>query len=203
VIWVCIPLLSACTGPPALDRAILARDERDYRAALARNPQSSGEAFLAWKARQRSISIEQARDADARLSKTRNPFDANRDRDAVSMGAVVYKVSCARCHGIHADGRGPDVLPEAPCKDFHAFAKRFAVTLHRGAPRAWSRKIRDGTGPVVSYPDRTTTAMPPFDGVLSNEQIWLAVTYLQSLDIYTKPAARARPATTSGRRGND
>lgn len=185
-------VLHGCSGPPPLSRAILPQHRADYDAALRGDPSHPGTAFLAWRAAQGSVPADEAARADAALSATRNPFDANHDRDAVSLGAVVYANHCARCHGENVDGRGPDVLPEHPCKDFHAFEKRFAVTLHRGAPRAWFAKIHDGHGPIVRYPGGPSTAMPPFGDALSREQIWLAVTYLQSLDMYVPAAGAAK-----------
>lgn len=176
-----------CSGPPALSRAILPEHERAYVEAISASPESPRRGFLAWRARQRSVAIDEAERQDAALSSTRNPFNANRDRDAVSLGAVIYARHCARCHGEHADGRGPDALPEAPCPDFHSPATRFAVTLHAGAPRAWFARIRDGHGPRVMYPTGESTAMPAFGDQLSNEQIWLVVTYLQSIDVRVPP----------------
>jgi len=180
-------LAGGCSGPPALSRAILPEHERAYVEAISASPESPRRGFLAWRARERSLDVSDAERQDAALSTTRNPFNANRDRDAVSLGAVIFARHCARCHGENADGRGPDVLPEAPCPDFHSPAKRFAVTLHGGAPRAWFAKIHDGYGPRVKYPTGETTAMPAFGDQLSNEQIWLVVTYLQSIDARVPP----------------
>lgn len=180
-------LTAGCAGPAALKVALLPRDEAAYASALAAEPASPKQAFLNWRAAQQSISVDEARRRDEALGASRNPFDANRDRQAVSLGAAVYAAHCLRCHGENVDGRGPDVLPAAPCSDFHAFGRRVAVTLHRGAPRSWFSKIRDGHGPVVSYPDGPSTAMPAFGDKLSNEQIWLAITYLQSIDICVPP----------------
>ncbi|MBI5865637.1 MAG: cytochrome c [Planctomycetes bacterium] len=176
--------VSGCAGPPRLSRAILPRDREEYSRALAADPANPKHAFLGWRARQRGISLADAVQHDAAVSPTTNPFDANRDRNAVSLGAMVFAAHCQRCHGENVDGRGPDVSPEAPCHDFHAFDKRFAVTLHRGAPKAWFAKIRDGHGPTIEYPSGPSSAMPPFGQTLSNEQIWLVITYLQSLDMY-------------------
>ncbi len=66
------------------------------------------------------------------------------------------------------------------------FGKRFAVTLHGGAPRAWFKKISEGFGAPVTYPTGPGTAMPAFKDVLAREQIWLVITYLQSLDAYAE-----------------
>lgn len=151
------------------------------------DPAHPGRAYLLWRARQDGISADDAARRDAAIGAARNPFDARRDRQAVSRGAVVYAAHCARCHGDNADGRGPDVLPEHACRDFHAFGQRLAVTLHGGAPRSWFRKISAGSGELVNYPDGPSTAMPAFGGTLSREQIWLTVTYLQSIDACVKP----------------
>jgi mono/diheme cytochrome c family protein len=62
--------------------------------------------------------------------------------------------------------------------NFHRFGVRFAVTLHGGAPRKWFDRISNG---VVGPP-----AMPAFKDTLAREQIWLTVTYLQSLDADVK-----------------
>lgn len=177
-----------CAGPPSLSRAIFKADRDAYAAAVADTTKSPKDAFLTWKAKERGISAAEAARRDAAMSTVKNPFSANRDRSAVSLGAVVYSNHCQRCHGENVDGRGPDVLPVAPCKDFHAFDKRFAATVHGGAPRTWFAKIRDGHGGIVQYPDGPGCAMPAFGKTLSNEQIWLAITYLQSLDMYIPPA---------------
>jgi mono/diheme cytochrome c family protein len=45
--------------------------------------------------------------------------------------------------------------------------------------------FRTGTAArrAVRNPDGTANVMPAFEGVLAREQIWLAITYLQSLDV--------------------
>ena len=48
------------------------------------------------------------------------------------------------------------------------------------------RAVRDGKGDQVEYPLGTTAAMPPFAGELTREQIWLTITYLQSLDMHAR-----------------
>lgn len=182
-----IMLVSGCAGPPALDRAIIRGHTAEYEEAMRADSTNAGRAYLLWRARRDGISADEAAKRDAAIDAARNPFDARRDRQAVSRGAVIYAAHCARCHGVNADGRGPDVLPEFPCKDFHSLGQRLAVTLHGGAPRAWFQRISDGSGAVVNYPDGPSTAMPAFGSTLSREQIWLAVTYLQSLDCCVKP----------------
>jgi mono/diheme cytochrome c family protein len=96
----------------------------------------------------------------------------------------MYKIHCARCHGVNADGEGPSALPDHQATSFKTFGKRFASTLHGGAPRKWFRVISEGSGEDVDYPDGRTSAMPPFGNKLTREQIWLVITYLQSLDMH-------------------
>jgi mono/diheme cytochrome c family protein len=180
-------VLAGCAGPPALERAILPGQQQKYDNALKLDTSSPKNGFLRWRAEQLGTSLEDAMRRDESLSRTANPFNASRDRAAVGLGAVVYANHCQRCHGENVDGKGPDVLPSHPCKDFHAFGKRLAVTLHGGAPRAWFRKISDGFGDVAAYPDGPSTAMPAFGEKLSREQIWLVITYLQSLDAHAGP----------------
>ena len=184
-------LAVGCSGPQPLNRAIWPQHQREYEAAVAQAA-TPRDAWYAYRARQESKSIEQVRQADEALSTTHNPFNARRDPAAVSRGAVIFQANCARCHGFDVRGHGPDMLASHPTKDFHAFDKRFAVTLHGGAPRSWFRKIAEGYGPQVAYPGGTSRAMPAFGQTLAREQIWLAITYLQSLDLDARPAPEDR-----------
>ncbi|GMV97965.1 MAG: hypothetical protein AMXMBFR83_23180 [Phycisphaerae bacterium] len=180
-----------CSGPRPLNEAIRPADEQAYLAALREHPEPPRLAFYHWKARTTGRSLSEVERADQALSTTRNPFDANRDPVAVSRGAVVYKAHCLTCHGENADGRGPTMPALLPRMDFHAFDKRFAVTLHRGAPRTWFRKINEGYTSEVVNADGSLNTMPPFKDTLAREQIWLAITYLQSLDAYAGKKAGA------------
>jgi mono/diheme cytochrome c family protein len=177
-----LTLLLSCAGPQPLSVAIDPQDESEYVAKLNKANADARAAYASWIAHARNSSPEQFLLSDADKSETRNPFDAHNDSQAVSRGAVMYKVHCARCHGDDARGLGPSVLPDHPATDFKTFGKRFAATVHRGAPRKWFRVIRDGSGDTVVYPDGEMTAMPPFGESLTREQIWLVITYLQSLD---------------------
>lgn len=183
-----ICMCGSCGGPQPLRVAIDPRDESEYLKRLNAAAGDGRAAYVAWMAEERQAPEAAILAADGQLSSTRNPFDAHEDVQAVSRGAVIYKMHCARCHGTDAQGRGPSTLPEYPAPDFHSFAKRFAATLHRGAPRKWFRVIRDGDGDPVDYPDGRTSAMPSFSDSLTREQIWLVITYLQSLDMHAKGA---------------
>jgi mono/diheme cytochrome c family protein len=178
---------SACSGPQPLHIAVQEDDEQAYLTMLADDEAiSPREAFLRDRARTAGQSIEQAIAADELLSTTKNPFRAKKDSRAVSRGAVIYKYNCMRCHGADVDGRGPDMTEPLPEMDFHRFATRFAVTIHGGAPSRWFRVIRDGLTSEHLGADGQPLIMQPFARELSQEQIWLVVTYLQSLDAYAQ-----------------
>jgi len=187
-----ILLPGSCAGPQPLYRAIDPRDQDEYVRFLNASSGDGRAAFVNWMAKERHASPEAIVRADSAVSTTRNPFDAHGDPKAVSRGAVLYKLHCARCHGEDARGRGPSTLSEYPATDFKTFGKRLAATLHRGAPRKWFRVIRDGSGDIVQYPDEKTTAMPAFGDKLAREQAWLVITYLQSLDIHAVRDAQER-----------
>ncbi len=183
------PLLVAivalgCSGPQPLSKAIRMADQRAYEAALKESPDAPRLAFARMKADRTGRSIDEITLGDRQLSTTKNPFDANADPAAVSRGAVIYQAHCMRCHGAEVRGNGPGMLASHSATDFHAFGKRFAVTLHKGAPKSWFKKISQGHGDVVAYPYGTGPAMPAFGEKLAREQIWLVITYLQSLDMY-------------------
>ncbi|RJP36939.1 MAG: cytochrome c [Phycisphaerales bacterium] len=178
--------LLSCAGPQPLGVAIRPVDQQTYLNYLNEENADGRSAFVRWMAGERGATADQVLADDARLSATRNPFDAHKNPQAVSRGAVIYQFHCARCHGDDARGRGPSTLPDHLATDFKTFGKRLAATLHRGAPRKWFRVIRDGDGDVVAYPDGESTAMPAFGDQLTQEQIWLAITYLQSLDVYAE-----------------
>jgi mono/diheme cytochrome c family protein len=175
---------TSCSGPQPLGRAIDPADERAYLDMVAGGADTPGAAFLRDEADRLGISFDEARRRDEALDGAGNPFEARRDSSAVSRGAVIYRHECASCHGESADGRGAMLPIPMPSMDFHRAGVRFAVTLHGGAPKRWFRTIRDGTVAEVESEDGTPLRieMPAYEGRLSNEQVWLVVTYLQSLD---------------------
>lgn len=180
-------LLLGCAGPQPLDVAIQPRDQDEYLARLNHENYNGRLAWLKWQADKHATTIDAARAADERFSTTSNPFNARTDPNAVSMGAVIFRLHCARCHGVDARGIGPSLLPGMHAKDFHAALPRIASTLYGGRPTKWFRAITNGQGEIVQYPDQPPgTAMPAFADKLTREQVWLAITYLQSLDVYAR-----------------
>jgi len=168
-------LLCACRGPLEPSVAIRQADQEQYEAAMNTGGLSSKEAFLRWRADLKGITFEEALIADAHLRK--NPFDDD-DRDAVSLGAVIYNAECRACHGDNAAGDGLSALPDHPPKNFRSTAARMQVALAGGAPGEWFEDVRDGHGSQVRYSQGQTRAMPAFRDRLSNEQIWLVLTFL-------------------------
>ncbi|MFQ5412431.1 MAG: c-type cytochrome, partial [Phycisphaerae bacterium] len=132
-------IVGNCSGPQSLRVAIDPRDEATYIQFANAVNLNGRQAFANWMSKERGISPEEVLRLDADLSGTKNPFDAYKDRRAVSRGAVIYKIHCLRCHGEDARGHGPAALEGHPANDFKTFGNRFAATLHRGAPRKWFR----------------------------------------------------------------
>lgn len=196
----CVSALVQCAGPQPLSVAITPADNDAYLSRLNAANYDGRRAYLNWMSDVTGEPVSTLVQRDALLSTHRNPFDAYRDFDAVSRGAVIYSFHCARCHGYDARGRGSSILPEHPAKDFHDFAHRFASTLHRGAPRKWFRVISDGYGVPLYYPDAPSTAMPPFGDKLTREQIWLVITYLQTLDMHAQPLNSRASGNSGGER---
>lgn len=182
-VLVCITLLLlACSGPQPLGRAVHPGDESSYAQAMSAQNNDPAKAFLTLRADELGISLDQARERDLALDTGRNPFDARRDPVAVSRGAVVYRHHCADCHGLNADGQGTRLPNPLTGADFHDFSHRFAVTLHGGAPRTWFKKITGGYTAKKPDANGEYPEMPAFGQTLAREQVWLAITYLQSLD---------------------
>lgn len=178
-------LAGSCAGPVPMNTAIDHQYEADYVKHLNAANHDGRAAFLDWRAEQTGESVDKLEHEDAELSTTHNPFNARTDVAAVRRGAVLFKYHCARCHGDDARGHGPAVLPDHSANDFHTFGQRFAATIHGGAPRRWFKVITNGTGDQVKYPDEPPgPAMPAFGDKLTREQIWLLITYLQSLDVH-------------------
>lgn len=174
-----------CAGPQPLSMAIRPADQDEYVKRLNKENYNGRLAWLKWQAERRGSSVIELEEADRAIPANRNPFDAYDDPAAVSLGAVIFKFHCARCHGDDAAGGGPALLPGSKAKDFHAVKPRIASTLYRGRPVKWFRDIHDGRGNTVQYPDEAPgPEMPAFGNKLAREQIWLVITYLQSLNMH-------------------
>jgi len=187
-------MLASCAGPQPLALAIDRKDDDAYTAALKGGTASPRDAFLAERAGGAGISLEEAAKRDDALSTTSNPFNARKDRSAVSRGAVIFKHECAACHGDNVDGNGAALPTPMPSMSFHRTGLRWDITMRGGAVAKWFKTIREGTTARATKPDGTEAIvqMPAFDQRLTREQTWLVITYLQSFDRDLPEAGKAR-----------
>jgi mono/diheme cytochrome c family protein len=109
------------------------------------------------------------------------------DAEVVALGARVYQAHCASCHGARLEGqpnwreRGPDGRLPAPPHDesghtwHHPDEVLFRITKH-------------GVASVVNMKDYAS-AMPVYDGVLTDEEIVAVLSWIKA---QWPPAARER-----------
>lgn len=179
---VLVASIIACSGPQPLSRAIRSEDQDAYSDLLNRGEDTPRLAYYAQCAEELGVSAVEAERRDLALPTRSNPFSARHDPSAVSRGAVIYEAHCASCHGVEADGHGSQLPAPMPELGFHSFGDRFAATVHGGAPKKWFRILNEGAS-SAPYNDRgDVVEMPAFAETLAREQIWLVITYLQSLD---------------------
>ena len=100
------------------------------------------------------------------------------DPAVLALGQRVYAAHCASCHGVHGEGQprwrepGPDGLRPAPPHDasghtwHHPDEQLFAITKY-------------GLARLVSKPDYRT-AMPIYEGVLSDEEIVAVLSWIKA-----------------------
>ena len=94
-----------------------------------------------------------------------NPIPPNREN--LLAGANLYRQMCSRCHGLSKDSvssYGQSFYPPAPQLARHR-------TSYTDAELFW----------IVKHGIRNT-AMPAWSGLLSDNEIWQAVTYVGTLD---------------------
>lgn len=191
-------LLWSCSGPQPLSQAIRSEDQAMYEKMVPTEATSPRTAFIQQRAKEKGISFAEAERLDQALPATENPFSARKDPSAVSRGAVLFKANCIKCHGPNADGAGTDFAQPVEELSFHDFGTRFAVTLHGGAPKKWFRVINEGAEPLeVDWTDQPLV-MNGYRDQLAREQIWLLVTYLQSVDADIIDRENQRAADSRG-----
>lgn len=100
------------------------------------------------------------------------------DAGLVALGARVYAAQCASCHGVELEGEadwqtpGPDGLLPAPPHDetghtwHHPDRLLFDITKY-------------GVAAAAGLPDHRS-AMPAFEGLLSDREIVAALSYIKS-----------------------
>lgn len=196
-------LVASCAGPQPLDRAIRPQDERDYTAMMTDAAATPAEAFLRGRARELGVTFGEAQRRDLALSDSHNPFRARHDPVAVSRGAVIYEHQCIACHGKDADGRGRALPVPLESINFHRTGLRIDITMHGGAVEKWFKTIENGASVEADGADGNpiTITMPGFKDRLAREQVWLVVTYLQSLNADIPRTAPSAPSDAGDDRG--
>ena len=111
--------------------------------------------------------------APPEMAKRENPVPA--DAASFARGKRIYDTSCASCHGSAGKGDGPaaQALNPKPA-DLAVMAPQ-----HPPGDLAW--KVETGRG-----------AMPPWKGVLTQNQIWDVVNYVRGFGGAAKPAPEHR-----------
>lgn len=103
---------------------------------------------------------------------------AETDSDTYVMGQTVYTTYCIACHGENGQGQFPDA-PMQPDD-----TGRIGAPPHNETGHTWHHEdelliqiIREGGMglPELFYP------MPPFGGILSDEQITAVIAYIKTL----------------------
>ena len=173
-------ILTAChSGPPALDQTVQPGEQQAYRQQVAAHDGNLASAWLAWRSEETGQSVESLSHLDEQLPEDRNPFDST-DAWAVRRGALVFQAACVQCHGVAANGVGPNGESLMGIKDFSSPEMRSAIALDPGRPAKWYPKVANGSASGRVMPDGTPADMPAMRDRLTREQIWLALTWLAS-----------------------
>lgn len=178
---------SSSSGPAAVRGLKLAPvSAEQYNSVVGdENPKA---AYLKTQIAVRGQTLEEAVAADAGLGGLTNPFRRD-DAVAVANGAVVFAAQCALCHGADASGSGPGMPVGSPKMNFHDGSKRGLLKMTGRAPKSWIESLRNGVTSKTVVAGKPL-AMPTFQPTLTNEQMWLAVTYLETVVLSDKPAAK-------------
>jgi len=95
----------------------------------------------------------------------------------LSQGRELYTANCAPCHGSGGRGDGPaaSALNPKPAN--------FATPIHAQLPDGyWFWRVSKG-GSVLPF-TAAASAMPPWEGSLSQDQRWLLIVYLKSFSAH-------------------
>ena len=107
--------------------------------------------------------------------------------NVIAQGKTLYegKGSCANCHGMNGDGQGPGAANlKPPPRNF----------LHDGF---WRHRTEGEIFWVVKH-GSPGTAMIPFGGMLSDDEIWTIIRYVQTFSHSSAPHKGKGPG---GKRG--
>jgi len=98
-----------------------------------------------------------------------NGISANERSLLLSLGQSVYTAQCASCHGTDGRGKSPDYPPLA---DNQSIQMASAVNP--------IRMVLNGGFPPGTELNRAPYGMPPFAGLLSDDQVAAVVTYIRT-----------------------
>jgi mono/diheme cytochrome c family protein len=100
------------------------------------------------------------------------------DSETVALGAAVYETNCAACHGANLEGQ-----PDWRVSDEDG---RLPAPPHDETGHTWHhdgdtlfRLTKYGVGALINDPDYVSN-MPVYEGVLSDQEIIAALSYIKS-----------------------
>lgn len=117
---------------------------------------------------------------------TRNPLPL--DQATLSRGAAVYAENCASCHGVTGHGDGPAGASLSPRPADLAWISAMPMSRWDGYMN-WA--VSEGGVPF-------NTAMPAFKDILSREDRWAVIAYIQH-ELPSEARARTRHGPPTGR----
>lgn len=103
---------------------------------------------------------------------TKNPLTV--DAKLIATGKAIFKERCQKCHGASGRGDGPDADPDA----------QEDMDLTRATRAA---KNPEGVIFYKAWNGRKKPKMPAVKDVLTKEQLWAVVAYVQTLRKTTTP----------------
>lgn len=110
--------------------------------------------------------MEGAHSVPEEASELANPFEAT--DESISTGATLYADNCAVCHGEQGEGDGPGAegLDPQPA-DLHA---------------EHVQELTDGGLFYIVSHGRPETAMPAWEGTLSEDERWHVVNFMRTFE---------------------
>lgn len=172
-------IVSCSSGPPELAKVIKPEQQQTYGDYLQVYQQNGRDAYLHWRSEETDQSVEALARKDQSLSQSTNPFSI-KDEWAVQRGAITYQAHCISCHGPSANGIATDGSKLLGSKDFHNSHVRMIASMSDGYVAKWFKKIYEGSDSGKLAEDGEPRVMPAMKDKITNEQIWLSITYLMS-----------------------
>lgn len=122
---------------------------------------------------ERGMSLDRAKELDRTFLDTRpSSYDQS---EFLWEGAALFGLHCSGCHGLAGQGNPELVFDPAP-RPFNGIGITLGFLLTGDYLRKDLHKVIRSGGRL-----KTESPMPPFDGVLANEQIWAIINYIETL----------------------